>query len=67
MSVETDGQDNTEELLYASLVECLAAAIDTVVAAEEKAKQANIERKAARNKFAEMLQRLGVTGFQMGG
>ena len=53
-------------LLAASLMERLAAAIEAVVATEEAAKQANTARKAARNRLAELLQSMGVTGFTMG-
>ncbi len=50
-----------------SVQDQLQAAIEAVVASEENAKQANIERKAARNNLAQILQGMGVTGFQIGG
>lgn len=48
------------------LTAALIAAIDRVNAAEQAAKEANTERKTARNKLAELLQAAGVTGFTLG-
>lgn len=59
--------DTTGEIEDRNIGELLEAAVEAVKAAEEKAKQANTERKAARNRLAELLQGLGVNGFQMGG
>ena len=58
-----DIDDSLEPLLAASL---LPQAAKEVIDAEEEAKQANTRRKAARNRFAELVQALGVTGFSMG-